>query len=199
MKTFRYFVVTTFVLLFAVFSVSAQTNPLAKPAPATVAFINVPKFGDSKAGIKRYVAAADALDREFEVRDRELKAIADKAAALENELKGGATMKPDVYQAKRDEYERLKREFTFKQEEGKALYQKRQNELLGPVTEHILKELDAFAKANGIKVVLDVSKLAELIVVYSADADITNAFIADYNAKNPVTTTPATTTPVKRP
>ncbi len=200
MKQIRYFIATTFVLLCSVFVASAQTTtPPAQPAkvtPVAMSFINVPKFEDKKEGIKRYVAAIDALDREFEPRDKELKAIQDKAVAIENELKNaGAMIDTNLLRTKQDEIAKLKREFTFKQEEGKALFQKRQNELLGPIMDDIINELEAFAKANGIKVVLDVTKISGALVIYSPEADMTKAFINDYNVKHPVTAT----TPAKRP
>jgi len=53
------------------------------------------------------------------------------------------------------------------------------------------KALEAFAKARGINVIIDA---AQVPLLYAADnIDITRAFIADFNAKNPVTA--ATTTP----
>jgi Skp family chaperone for outer membrane proteins len=45
--------------------------------------------------------------------------------------------------------------------------------------------LEAFAKARGISVLIDASRVP---LIYAADnLDITRAFIADYNSKNPST------------
>jgi hypothetical protein len=64
--------------------------------------------------------------------------------------------------------------------------------MITPIEEHIYNELRTYVKQFGIKVVLDVNKLRESVVVYSDDADMTKAFIADYNARFPATATPTT-------
>ena len=58
-------------------------------------------------------------------------------------------------------------------------------ELLLPLQEDVGKALDAFGKANGITMIIDGTQVP---IVYAADTiDITKAFIADYNRKNPAT------------
>ena len=58
--------------------------------------------------------------------------------------------------------------------------------LLGPIYDDIGKALDAFAKAHGITLILDVTKVQGIV---SADGslDITKAFITEFNTKNPAT------------
>ena len=54
-----------------------------------------------------------------------------------------------------------------------------------PLQQDIGKALEVFAKARGITVIVDGSQVP---VVYAADSiDITRAFIADFNSKNPAT------------
>ena len=62
----------------------------------------------------------------------------------------------------------------------------RLQEVLGPVYEDIGKALDAYAKAHGITLVLDVTKI-QGIVSASESLDITRPFITEFNSKNPAT------------
>jgi outer membrane protein len=83
-----------------------------------------------------------------------------------------------------------------KTEDAEGAYQKRREELFMPLRNDIEKAIEAFAKARGITVVMDGSQMPMLYA--SNSLDITQAFINDFNAKNPATaaiTTPATTQP----
>jgi Skp family chaperone for outer membrane proteins len=75
---------------------------------------------------------------------------------------------------------------TRKTEDAQSAYQKRLQDMLGPVYDDIGKALDAFAKAHGITLILDVTKIQGIV---SADGslDITKAFITEFNSKNPAT------------
>src|SRR5437016_3307664 len=56
----------------------------------------------------------------------------------------------------------------------------------GAIADENSKALDAYAKAHGITLVLDVAKF-QGIVSASDSLDITKAFIIEFNAKNPAT------------
>jgi len=58
--------------------------------------------------------------------------------------------------------------------------------MLGPVYEEIGKALDAYAKARGITLVLDVTKIQGILSA-SESLDITKPFIVEFNTKNPAT------------
>ena len=80
----------------------------------------------------------------------------------------------------------MEKDFKRKGEDAQAAFNKRLEEVLGPIYEDIGKALDGFAKARGITLILDVTKIQG--IVSAADAmDITRAFIAEYNSKNPAT------------
>jgi Skp family chaperone for outer membrane proteins len=85
-----------------------------------------------------------------------------------------------------DTIEQKNREITRKKEDAQRDYQKRMTDLLGPVYDEIGKALDIFAKAHGITMILDVTKVQGIV---SADGslDITKAFITEFNSKNPAT------------
>ncbi|HMJ25025.1 MAG TPA: OmpH family outer membrane protein, partial [Pyrinomonadaceae bacterium] len=73
-----------------------------------------------------------------------------------------------------------------KGEDAQAAYQKRLQDVLGPIYDEIGKALDAYAKAHGITLILDVTKV-QGIVSASESLIITAPFIAEFNSKNPAT------------
>ena len=89
--------------------------------------------------------------------------------------------------------EQLKKDIQRKAEDAQAAYNRRRQELFMPLQEEIGKALEVFAKARGINVIIDG---AQVPLLYAAESiDITRAFIADFNSKNPVTAATTTVTP----
>jgi len=176
-------------LIFALLSgvataVSAQTNV---DSSAKVAVVYSDAFDDEKGGINRVVAAMNALNKEFGPKLNELKAIDQKLKQLQDEIV--ALQKQPGTQAqiaaKSDQFTQLKTEGQRKTEDSQALYDKRKAAVLQPLQEDISKALEAYAKSHGIVMIFDGSQVP---LVFTADAlDITRAFIADYNSKNPAT------------
>jgi Skp family chaperone for outer membrane proteins len=174
------------------------TTPSANPAnvavpDAKIAFINTEAFPDEKTGINRFVSAMQILQREFKPKQDELLGLQARirqiATDIEN-LNKAAIVSPTSIQAKQEEGERFQREFEYKQKDYEALSQRRYREVVGPVSTDIGKELDAFRKANGISIILDVTKLLPAILSAREEMDITRPFIAYYNAKNPAPAPP---------
>lgn len=219
MKLIRVFIAAIFLSAFLTIAASAQTQPKpqttpqpapqatpqqtqttpARPAPVPVAFIYSPWFVDEKqGGIKRFIAAITTINNEFRSSGQELETLNNRINTLTNEINASQGNEPGLA-AKVEELDKLKRDFEYKQKSGKAALDKRQREILLPVEEHMYAELRNYVKQFGIKVVIDVAKIQDAVVFYSVEADITKAFIADYNARFPVGTPPPTTTPVKQP
>ena len=98
-----------------------------------------------------------------------------------------------INQQQQEKIDQMKKDFQRKGEDAQAAYQKRLQEVIGPVYEDIGKALDAYAKAHGITLILDVTKV-QGIVSASDSLDITKAFIIEFNSKNPAT---AAVTPPK--
>ncbi len=96
-------------------------------------------------------------------------------------------MKPETIQAKRDDGERLQREFEFKKKEFEAAYSKRRNEVISPLTADILKVMQDFARQKGYGVIFDIGALAQTnaLLVLDPAVDITKEFVAFYNARPP--------------
>ena len=122
-----------------------------------------------------------------------------RGTALETEINKlreapeGAPVDQRSLQAKIDQLDQLKKDIQRKGEDAQANYNRRRQELFGPLQEEIGKALEAFAKARGINVIIDA---AQVPLLYAADSiDITRAFIADFNSKNPATAATTTTPP----
>jgi Skp family chaperone for outer membrane proteins len=191
------------VLLSTAVMASAQTRP-ATPAATTpaaqtaVPAVNVPPtkiglvdttvFSDEKIGILRYVRAVKSVQAEFVPRSQELVTLQARMKALSEEiakLAAAPIVSQETITAKRDEGERLQREFKYKQEQIDADAQKRLAQVVSPISTEIGKALEEFANQRGLTLTLDVSKLMPALLTVNPAMDVTTAFVADYNAKHP--------------
>jgi Skp family chaperone for outer membrane proteins len=182
----------------AAFSVSAQQKP-ATPAPAAtapqttvavpdskMAMIYSDMFLDPKTGIARFNSLLGTLNREFQPRQAELQGLQTKITTLTKEIDDTQNVAdPNAIRTKREQLTQMNTDFKRKGEDAEAAYAKRRQEIFLPLQQDIGKALEVFAKARGITVIVDGSQVP---VVYAADSlDITRAFIADFNSKNPAT------------
>lgn len=197
MKIARSFAAVALLATVAV-SASAQQRPAAPAAaPATqqatvavpdskIAMIYSDAFMDPKTGIAKFNSLLSTLNREFQPRQTELQGLQTKINALTKEITDTQSVAdPNAIRAKRDQLEQLNIEFKRKGEDAEAAYTKRRQAIFLPLQQDIGKALEAFAKARGITVIVDGSQVP---VVYAADSiDITQAFINEFNSKNPAT------------
>ena len=163
----------------------AQANGTAK-----IGIIYSGAFQDPKTGIARYAVLITKVNAEFQPLQNELTQTAQRLKALQDEItkmqQGATPATPAQVQAKLDQLDAQKKEYQRKGEDAQTNYQKRRAEVLQPLQEDVAKALDVYAKARGITILLDGSQIP---ITYADDAiDITDAFIADYNSKNPATT-----------
>lgn len=184
------------VLAAAAATVRAQTGAPAQVPTGKIAVIYSRAFLDEKVGIARYVVTIKRVDAEFQPLQAELNQTAQRLNALQDEIRkmqqGATPATPQQIQAKMDQFDDQKKAYDRKGEDAKANYARRRMQLLEPLQSDVEKALGAFAAARGISMVLDGSQIP---LVYAADSiDITTAFIADYNAKNPATAATATPT-----
>jgi len=175
-------------------------RPVATPAPLNVsvpesriALVDTGMFGDEKNGIFRYIDAANVVSREFQPRTAELRNLEARLNTLANEIQ--TLMKapaPDqrAIQAKQTEGERLQQEFNTKKDRLDEDVSKRYQQIVSPVSKQIGAALDQFARQRGITMTLDTSKLLPAILTALPAVDVTQAFIADFNSKNPRTGSP---------
>jgi outer membrane protein len=184
------------------------TKPAATPAPAAPQTVTLPTskmavvytdvFLDPKTGIAKFNSVVTKLNGEFQKVKDEITAMQTRAQALEGEINklrdapAGTPIDQRSLQAKVDQLEQLKKDIQRKAEDAQGDYNRRRQDLFGPLQEEIGKALEAFAKARGINVIIDA---ASVPLLYAADSiDITRAFITEFNSKNPATAS-ATPTP----
>jgi outer membrane protein len=199
MKTVRFIAAVALLTTVAFISVSAQqakpgASAPASPAPQTnvavpdskMALIYSDAFLDPKAGINRFTALMGTLNREFQPRQTELQSLQTKIQTLTKEINDTASVAdPKTIQTKRDQLEQAQTDYKRKGEDAQAAYERRRQEIFMPLQQDIGKALEAYAKARGITVIVDGSQVP---VVYAAESlDITKAFIAEFNSKNPAT------------
>lgn len=200
MKIDRLIAAVALLMTAAIVSVSAQQRgaaPVANtPAATQTASANVPDskmaviysdaFLDPKTGIARFTSLLNTLNREFQPRQTELQGLQTRINTLTKEIDDqGAVAAPDSLRQKRDQLDQLKVDLKRKGEDAEAAYAKRRQEIFTPLQQDIGKALEVFAKARGINLIVDGSQVP---MVYAADAlDITTAFIAEFNSKNPAT------------
>ena len=176
---------------------TSPAQPAATPAPQStgtvpeskIALIYSNQFLDPKTGIAKFSTLMNTLNREFQPRQTELNQLQQRIQTSQDEITkiqaASQVVDQRSLQAKSDALEQLKKDYQRKGEDAEAAYQKRQGEIFAPLQEDIEKALEVFAKQRGINVIIDASRVP---LVYAADSiDITRAFIADFNSKNPVT------------
>jgi Skp family chaperone for outer membrane proteins len=174
---------------------AAQTPPAgggaAGPVPdSKVAVVNSSIFFDDKRGITKLTSAMDRVDNEFQAKDKELQAINQDIIKRTDDLQklaASPAANPTDLQTRAETIEAMKKDLKRKLEDAQAAYTKRKLETQQPIFQDILKGLDAFAKQRGITLTLDVTKMPEAILTLVPTADITDAFISDYNSRNPAT------------
>ncbi len=198
MKIFRAIAAVAFLAAISAGSVSAQVKPTApaNTAPSTqtgnvpetkIALVNTDEFADEKTGISRLVSAMKRVDGEFQPRRTELQTLQQTIEKATADLtKAQPLQDAKVSQQQADKIEGMKTEFKRKGEDAQAAYQKKLQDVLGPIYDDIGKALDAYAKAHGITLILDVTKI-QGIVSASESLDITRPFITEFNSKNPAT------------
>ena len=213
----RYFFLTTLLLVILVAgSVSAQRPPAQRPAaqptptpapaastaasvsipPSKLAVIESALFLDPQGGILKFKALIAKLNAEFQKLKDEITQMQQRAEALETEINNlrsapaGTPIDQKQLQLKIDQLEQLKKEIQRKAEDAQGAYNRRRQDLFGPLQIEVGKALEVYAKARGITAIIDMTQVP---VIYAAEStDITKAFITDFNSKNPVT---ASTTP----
>ena len=155
-----------------------------------IALIDTAMFGDEKNGIWRYVDAAKSVQAEFKSRTDELQNIQNRLDALVTEIQ--TLMKapaPDqkTIQAKQQQGASLEAEGKTKKDRLDEDVSKRYEQVISPISNQIGAAMDQFARQRGITMKLDTSKLLPAILTALPSTDLTQAFIAEFNSKNPRT------------
>lgn len=198
-------------LLFAAFSHAARAQqPAAQRSfEGKTAIIDTSAFADEKAGIRRIVEALRRVESEFKPQSDTIQQMRARYDGLVKQINAGSGDQAALQRAA-DEADQLKRDIDRRSEDAKAAYDKRVQEMIGPLQDDVFRALDAYAKQYGIALIIDASQVP--IMVTAQSVDITDHFISFYNQRNPAAaggptspaggpaaqrpaTTPATTTP----
>jgi len=172
------------------FVVMLGTAALAQAPAGKIGWVETGAFVDEKEGILKFINAYKTLETEAKPRVAELNTLQTRIQTIANDIEK-MTSNPAIpvdqkaAVAKREEGEKLAREFEFKKKEYEAWTQKRGNEVVGPVQADIGKALGEFGKLKGYMVIFDVDKLAQAGAIVHLDpaANITKEFVTFYNAR----------------
>jgi Skp family chaperone for outer membrane proteins len=209
MKTFRLIAASLFFA--AIFAVST----FAQVTTVKVGLINTLAFDNDKAGITKYTTAMNSLESEFQKDSTDLNSMATRINTLQGELEGMQKQLQDPnpkvpvnrdaiqssFNTKYTDYEKLTREYKFKQEDAKVRFDRRRQQVLGPILQDIGKAMQEFAKQKGYTLILDGAKMEDaaiLLAIGDEKIDVTKDFITFYNARPATTAATTTTTPPKQ-
>ncbi|HMJ26895.1 MAG TPA: OmpH family outer membrane protein [Pyrinomonadaceae bacterium] len=174
-------------------------TPLPRPAAtpivntgavpdARIALIDTAAFNDEKNGIIRYVDAAKSVEAEFKTRTDELQGMQNRLVAMATEIQNlqkSAVADQKAIQAKQQQGIALQNDLKTKKDPLDEDISKRYEVVVGPISNLIGTAMDQFAKARGVTMTLDASKLLPVILTAVPAIDLTQAFINDFNTKNP--------------
>lgn len=185
------------------FATSAFAQGASPAVPAKIGLVNVNAFADEKAGITKFKNALASLDPEFKPLNDELTTMRNRYTALATQIQEAQKPKPagvpagtpPNLSAQIEEAQNLEINIKRKQEDGKTKYERRYQQVVGPVFADIIKGLNEFAKQKGYAMILDGAKLEEsgILMGFDDKYDVTKEFIAFYNARPPGTAATATT------
>lgn len=194
----RLLLATLLTLTVALPTAAQQSNRPAAPAtPAQpsattgenrIAIIDTGAFGDPKNGITRLTTAISKVQGEFQPQRAELQRLRQQYEGLTAEIEKTKDLaNRQEFQKKVDQAEGLKREIERKAEDAQIAYNKRVQEVVGPLTNEISQAINAFVKRRGITLLLDASKLQDALLYASNSIEVTLEFIAEYNQQKPGT------------
>jgi Skp family chaperone for outer membrane proteins len=189
----KFFRLLALPLLATALTASLSAQPAKTPVikaiePARVAYVNSGAFLESATGIKQLVKVFQALELEFSSQQSELNLMAEKLRTISGEL--GKLRSDPVANAKAiTEKETaglaLQQDLQAKNQAAQQAYAKRQQELQGPVSTELGKELRAFAQERDISMLFDLAKLGDALIDAKPELDLTADFIAYFNARHP--------------
>jgi len=159
-------------------SLAAAQAP-TQTTPVKVGVINSAAFAKPTGGITRLVNAFKALDAEFKPKRDEITQLVTRFDTLQAD----AVKTPTP--AKREQLQILQIEIQRKQEDARVAYSKRLATVTGPVQLSVFNALEAYAKQRGVDVLIDLSKFPDGVLLVNQNADLTSAFVRDFNSKNP--------------
>ncbi|MBX7222977.1 MAG: OmpH family outer membrane protein [Blastocatellia bacterium] len=187
-----------FTLCFAILGFFLGSDYALAQSEPKIAFVDSRAF---VSGINEFRQQAETLDREFKPQTDKIQQLVEQIQINEEVLKRtAAELLPDARQRKIDELEKQKLTYNRSLEDTKEAYAKRQEVILDPIRDKVIKALTAYAKDHGADVVLDLAPSVQSgsLAYMAPGVDITDEFIKFYNQTNPVAATGAGASPAKK-
>lgn len=163
------------------------------PADGKIGLINTYAFAAEKGGITKYKTALKTVNDEFEPTYQKIETMTKRQQALGVEIQKlqaapanpQVPAKPETIQAKVDEYRQLETQIKRETEDAKVKFDRRYQQVVGPVFNDIITAMTAYAESKGYAVILDGAKLEEasILLGFNRKYDVTDDFIAYYNAR----------------
>lgn len=175
-----------FAAFFAV-SAMAQTSPAAK-----IALISTDQFYNPQGGITKIINAYKRLNDEMKPMADQINAKINQFETLKQShdtlvanAQKNIPVKAEDVQSKRDQLLTLQTEIKRMQEDLKAKSEKREVEIMEPISKEITDSLRAYAKQKGYTLVLDIGRMysAQMVLYIDETTNITSEFITFYNGK----------------
>jgi len=171
---------------------STPQNPPASGggtgAQGKIAFVNTAAF---RIGIGEFKATLEALNKEFEPKNNELEGLQKQIEDLKNKVeKEGPKAQASVRDGWMEQGAQLEKTLKRKTEDYQALFQRRGQEVVGPILDKINKFFDQYCQQRNIVMALErqVADNGNLLVWMAPAADITEDFMNEYNKANPSST-----------
>jgi len=171
---------------------SSPQNPAASGggggAQGKIAIINTTAF---RVGIGEFKTTLEALNKEFEPQYKELENLQKQIVDLKNKVQAPSpTVQPSVRNGWIEQGAELEKTLKRKSEDYQTLFQKRGQEMVGPILESINKFFDQYCQQRNIIMVLErrVAEESNLLVWTAPAAEITEDFMSEYNKTHPSST-----------
>jgi Skp family chaperone for outer membrane proteins len=157
-------------------------------AQGKIAFINTAAF---RVGIGEFKTTLEALSKEFEPQNKELEGLQKQIEELKNKVQNeGPKAQPSVRDGWIEQGTQLEKTLKRKTEDYQTLFQRRGQEIVGPVMEKINKFFDQYCQQRNIVMVMErqVADSSNLLVWMAPPAEITEDFMNEYNKAHPSST-----------
>jgi Skp family chaperone for outer membrane proteins len=140
----------------------------------------------------------EKLNTEFAPRYQELQSMQTKMEAIQAQLEKASTLNAQQVRKLQEDGAALKKEYDRKTEDYQELARRREEQETGATYAKVNEVLNKFAAQHGLTLILEAGRAGEagVIVYLNPKADITDAFMNEYNKANPVAAaTPAPKNP----
>jgi Skp family chaperone for outer membrane proteins len=197
----RYSFVAVALLMMAFFALSAHAQGTTGGVPSgKIGLVDTGAFFDDKpgAGIPKLKTAVNSVNAEFKKVNDDLTALGNTYQAKVdeyNKLKNSPVPAADLQQ-KADAITDLETKIKRDQEDAKRRYDQRIGQVVDPINADIVKAMSDFAKQKGYAMILDGAKLeqAGILLGFDEKYDVTKDFITYYNGRGGAGATASTGT-----